>query len=167
MSDPYELVANEFDFMEGSDFRTACEHLGLKLIQAQIGLDNKDLYDVVIKELIKQDTFDLKVVCETLGLKLVPIEKDRGDGRKAHYGTGKQPVDTIREHGWAPGFFAGNVVKYLRRTKDPEHSLESALVYYKWLCDECRKTDSDDYQKALIKLLDELTLEELEKVKVL
>lgn len=109
----------------------------------------------------------IEIACERLGLKLVPAEKDRGDGRKAHYGEGKQPWDTIRECGWEAHWLAGNIVKYLRRNKDPKHSLESAQIYYKRLCDECRKTGSDSYQEALVKLIDELTLEELEKIKVI
>lgn len=58
---------------------------------------------------------------------------DRGDGRKTHYGDGKQPWDTIRENGWEIHWLAGNIVKYLRRTKDPEHSYESAQIYWKRL----------------------------------
>lgn len=61
------------------------------------------------------------------------IYPNRSDGRKTHYGDGKQPLDTILELGWAPQFCAGNVVKYLRRSKDEEHSRESAGFYYKLL----------------------------------
>lgn len=32
--------------------------------------------------------------------------------------------------GWAPEFAAGCVLRYLRRTKDARHSLESALWYW-------------------------------------
>lgn len=55
---------------------------------------------------------------------------DRGVPRQDHYGAARQPWDDIVAHGWAPEFAAGNVLKYLRRTKDPEHSLESARWYY-------------------------------------
>ena len=58
---------------------------------------------------------------------------DRGDGRKAHYGDGRQPWDVIIELGWEPEWLAGNIIKYLRRTKEPEHSLESARIYYRRL----------------------------------
>jgi len=53
-----------------------------------------------------------------------------GTERKSRYGTGRQPWDGIKELGWAPHFAAGNVLKYLRRTKDREHSIESARWYY-------------------------------------
>lgn len=53
-----------------------------------------------------------------------------GTKRKAHYGDGEQPWDIIVRMGWGAPFAAGNVIKYLRRTKDPEHSLESARWYY-------------------------------------
>jgi hypothetical protein len=49
-----------------------------------------------------------------------------GTVRKAHYGDGVQPWDLIVAAGWAPEFAAGCVLRYLRRTKDPDHSLESA-----------------------------------------
>jgi len=50
--------------------------------------------------------------------------------RKDHYGSGKQPWDTMVELGIAPGFAAGNILKYLRRSKEPAHSEESARWYY-------------------------------------
>lgn len=52
-----------------------------------------------------------------------------GTVRKAHYGEGRQPWDDIVELGWAPQFAAGSILKYLRRNKDEEHSLESARWY--------------------------------------
>lgn len=55
---------------------------------------------------------------------------DRGVPRQDHYGPGRQPFDDILDAGWAPAFAAGNVLKYLRLTKEPEHSLESARWYY-------------------------------------
>lgn len=61
------------------------------------------------------------------------IYEDRGDGRKTHYGSGRQPWDDIVEAGWGPPFAASNVLKYLRRTKDLEHSLESARWYWQRL----------------------------------
>jgi hypothetical protein len=63
-----------------------------------------------------------------------------GTERKEHYGPGKQPWDTIKELGWGPEFAAGNVLKYLRRDKDKEHSLESARWYYNQL------TNLSDYK---------------------
>lgn len=56
-----------------------------------------------------------------------------GTTRKNHYGSGRQPWDDIKDAGWAPHFAAANVLKYMRRTKDPEHSLESERWYYKQL----------------------------------
>jgi hypothetical protein len=60
-------------------------------------------------------------------------ERRQGDRRKAHYGDGIQPWDHILAAGWGPAFAASNVLKYLRRTKNPEHSLESAKWYYEQL----------------------------------
>lgn len=93
------------------------------------------------------------------------LAPDRGDGRKAHYGDGKQPWDTIKEIGWGPAFAASNVIKYLRRSKDPEHSLESARVYYGWLLDGAgeEKLLSADagWSTTAIKLASILTDDEL------
>lgn len=61
-----------------------------------------------------------------------------GETRKVHYGDGRQPWDYILDASWAPEFAAGNVLKYLRRTKDPEHSLESARWYYARLVEMMR-----------------------------
>jgi len=68
---------------------------------------------------------------------LAPVREGQGDvvPRKAHYGDGEQPWDVILASGWGPAFAASNVLKYLRRTKNPEHSLESARWYYARLID--------------------------------
>ena len=58
------------------------------------------------------------------------IEAADGTARMAHYGQGEQPWDTIKRTGWGPAFAASNVLKYLRRTKELQHSLESAKWYY-------------------------------------
>jgi hypothetical protein len=50
--------------------------------------------------------------------------------RQIHYGEGRQPWDDIVDAGWGHAFAAANVLKYLRRDKEPEHSLESARWYY-------------------------------------
>lgn len=55
--------------------------------------------------------------------------------RKSWYGGGRQPWDDILDAGWGPAFAAGNVLKYLRRTKEPEHSLQSARWYWQRLID--------------------------------
>lgn len=60
-------------------------------------------------------------------------EADDAEPRKSHYGDGVQPWDIIVASGWGPAFAAANVVKYLRRSKNPAHSLESALWYYERL----------------------------------
>lgn len=89
---------------------------------------------------------------------------DRGDGRKAHYGEGRQPIDDIRDAGWAPPFAASCILRYLRRTKDPAHSLESARWYWRYLNDLCR--DDDNYPKDVKrKLVSMLSAEELAKLK--
>lgn len=83
-----------------------------------------------------------------------------GTKRKDHYGEGKQPWDTIKEMGWAPAFAASNVIKYLRRTKDPEHSLESARWYDAQLRAMVRETNSFEnpfIEEIWNKLQNELT----------
>lgn len=61
-----------------------------------------------------------------------------GEQRKTHYGEGRQPWDEILDALWAPEFAAGNILKYLRRVKDPDHSLESARWYYARLVEMMR-----------------------------
>lgn len=93
----------------------------------------------------------------------MPIAKNRdepgqdGTVRKAHYGAGKQPWDTMVEKGWAVHFAAGTVLRYLRRDKEPEHSLESARWYFARL-----REMSEPVYMALIK---ELTADELKLLK--
>lgn len=53
-----------------------------------------------------------------------------GTVRKAHYGDGEQPWDTSLASGWGPHAAAFCVLRYLRRDKAREHSLESARWYY-------------------------------------
>lgn len=74
----------------------------------------------------KEDEF--KRFCEAN-----PDEPARSDGRKTHYGDGRQPLDDIVDAGWGPGFVCGNILKYLRRTKTPERDLEAARWYWKYL----------------------------------
>lgn len=69
--------------------------------------------------------------------------------RKPWYGEGRQPIDDIMEAGWGPEFCAGNVLKYLRRTKSPEHSLESARVYFGWLRGLADKQSQTGYGNAI------------------
>lgn len=96
-------------------------------------------------------------------------ERSQGDGRKAHYGDAVQPWDTILASGWGPAFAASNVVKYLRRTKNPEHSLESARWYYARLVEgiageflSC--SSRDEWLNALDRM--ELILTKEERVRV-
>jgi len=69
----------------------------------------------------------------------MPLQQNRGaagqDGtvRKAHYGDGRQPWDDMVDLNIAAEFAAGSILKYLRRDKDREHSLESAKWYYNQL----------------------------------
>lgn len=60
-----------------------------------------------------------------------------GTIRKAYYGAGRQPFDDIVSAGWGPAFAAGNVLKYLRRDKDQEHSLRSARWYWREIVNRC------------------------------
>lgn len=107
---------------------------------------------------------------------LAPVREGQGDAepRKAHYGeSGAQPWDLILAAGWGPAFAAGNVLKYLRRSKNPEHSAESAAWYYDRLVDgaaghipnwsnfEARML----WQRALDDLESRLSTEELLRVR--
>lgn len=105
----------------------------------------------------------------------MPLQADRdqpgaeGAARKAHYGDGEQPWDTIKNAGWAPEFAAGNVVKYLRRTKDPEHSLQSARWYYarlKELIGRGSRSHEEGVRASYVykALMKELTDEEVRRV---
>jgi len=101
---------------------------------------------------------------------LAPIRPDQGDSepRKAHYGDGVQPWDLILAAGWGPAFAASNVLKYLRRTKNPEHSAESAAWYYDRLVEGCAgkltaaPNPVAEWQTALDKL--EMTLTVVERL---
>lgn len=81
-----------------------------------------------------------------------------GTVRKAHYGDGRQPWDDIRDAGWAPAFAAGCVLRYLRRAKDREHSIESARWYWERLNALCATEHGDPV--AVLKLHAMLTPEE-------
>lgn len=88
-----------------------------------------------------------------------------GTVRKAHYGEGKQPWDTIKELGWGPGFAAGNVLKYVRRhaAKNGEDDLDKA----RWYFAELQKLQkySERAQVAYDDLCDELTRDEFTLVR--
>lgn len=60
-------------------------------------------------------------------------EPERPDGRKAHYGVGRQPLDDIVDQGWGPAFCAGNILKYLRRDKQVEDSRAKAKWYWNFM----------------------------------
>lgn len=95
-----------------------------------------------------------------------------GTTRKAHYGDGIQPWDTMVTLGWAPYFAAASILKYVRRTKDPEHSLESARWYYaqlyKFAAAEGKvypRPGSGPCERILGTLEGELTQDELERLR--
>lgn len=81
--------------------------------------------------------------------------------RKQHYGTGKQPWDTIMELGWGAVFAAANVLKYVRRhrMKNGADDLEKA----KWYWVELNKLSGSDFMAAMVrlKLVNELSADEL------
>jgi hypothetical protein len=86
-----------------------------------------------------------------------------GTVRKVHYGDGRQPWDDIVELGWAPEFAAANILKYLRRTKDPEHSLASA----RWYLAALRNLVADRDRAAIVayaQIAQVLTLEEITRL---
>lgn len=87
-----------------------------------------------------------------------------GEARKSHYGEGEQPWDVIVASGWGPAFAAGCVVRYLRRDKAREHSLESAQWYYARLVEGAAKKGKwnfADWQNAIDRL--ELILTQAER----
>jgi len=106
----------------------------------------------------------------------MPLQKNRGDTgedgtvRKAHYGEGRQPWDVMVDLEIAPEFAAGSILKYLRRDKDPEHSLESAQWYYNQLYQHAATENRNGshltpWSKMLHKLEAELTSAELKRVR--
>jgi Protein of unknwon function (DUF3310) len=91
-----------------------------------------------------------------------------GTTRKVHYGTGKQPWDTILERGWGPAFAAGNALKYVRRhaAKNGADDLEKGRWYYRELAKLAAAERADVPHEAsallvLTRLYDELTPAEL------
>jgi hypothetical protein len=88
-----------------------------------------------------------------------------GTVRKAHYGDGIQPWDLIVAAGWAPEFAAGCVLRYLRRTKDPEHSLESARWYWTQLHELAKKGHAKYVLGTLISMLTKNELDILNGVR--
>lgn len=109
----------------------------------------------------------LQGVLREADLQVLFREADRGDGRKAHYGDGKQPVDTMKEYRRFSDFCFGNVLKYLRRFKSLEHSEESSRVYFKWLVDIAKDPNDPEQANAVGAVRDlimELRGEELIRV---
>lgn len=92
-----------------------------------------------------------------------------GTIRKAHYGPGKQPWDVTLEEGWGPPAAAFCVLRYLRRDKAVEHSLESARWYWDRLS-ENSKTDGgflgpNPWTVAFVRLSSILTDGELRRLR--
>lgn len=107
---------------------------------------------------------ELQGLLREAGLQVLFREADRGDGRKAHYGDKKQPVDTMKEYRRFSDFCFGNVLKYLRRSKSLEHSTESARVYFRWLVDVAKDPNDPEQANAMggvHDLIKELNGEEL------
>lgn len=90
-----------------------------------------------------------------------------GEARKAYYEAGEQPWDVIVASGWGPAFAAGCVLRYLRREKAREHSLESARWYYARLVEGVAtrpgEATSAEWQSALDRL--ELILTQAERAR--
>lgn len=100
---------------------------------------------------------------------LAPVREGQVDAepRKSHYGDGVQPWDLILAAGWGPAFAASNVLKYLRRTKNPAHSAESAAWYYDRLVEGCAgkladkaPNSAEEWQTTLDRLEMQLTVVE-------
>ncbi len=84
-----------------------------------------------------------------------------GTVRKAHYGVGEQPWDTIKRLGWAAQFAAGNVLKYVRRhaAKNGADDLAKARWYMTQL--HALSKQSDPALVVLGQLLLEMTIAEV------
>lgn len=93
---------------------------------------------------VRLDTDGYYWCCKSSRLQSVPeIHLDNsGVVRQNHYGPGRQPWDDIVDLGWAPEFAAGNVLKYLRRDKQREHSVDSAKWYHARLMELCHPAQS-------------------------
>lgn len=103
------------------------------------------------------DGSDYELFCRT-----TPPEEEGADGRKAHYGEGKQPWDTCKELGWAAQGAAFSILRYLRRTKTPERDLREAKVYHKWLFELAEENSSS--KVVLEQLHKELSQAEFERL---
>ncbi len=87
--------------------------------------------------------------------------------RQFHYGDGRQPWDDIVDAGWGPAFAAGNVLKYLRRDKQLEHSLASARWYYQQIVRRAGKAcGSSDHSWGIVlrQLTEMLSVDEFERL---
>jgi hypothetical protein len=107
--------------------------------------------------------------------------RDDGTIRWNHYGAGRQPWDDVLEEDWGPEFCAGNILKYIRRSKEPESDLVKARWYYDRLIELSRGTitpkRSARYAEAnrqlavgracavMVRLLDMLTKDEVISLK--
>lgn len=95
---------------------------------------------------------------------------DRVDAaeRQAHYGARRQAWDDIVDASWGPGFAGGNVLKYLRRDKEPDHSLDSARWYWRQIVDRSERRglgyDATPWIAARSALWDLLAVEERERL---
>jgi len=133
-------------------------------------------YQKIVDELrlahVSIEETELYEACERAGLQIIIKEKDRGDGRKAHYGDGVQPWDTALSEGWGAAGAALCVLRYLRRSKAPEHSRESARVYFRWMREHAAEERGEaprrddvaygDWNRTLWRLVGSvLTLDEL------
>jgi hypothetical protein len=109
-------------------------------------------------------------ICESFTQRNKTEAAPRADGtlRQAHYGSGRQPWDDIVVAGWGPAFAASSILKYLRRTKDPEHSITSARWYYAQLeamADAQRAMGGGNAIDVINRLRSLLTEEEMARIK--
>jgi hypothetical protein len=90
---------------------------------------------------------------------LNPDEPERADGRKEHYGSGRQPLDDIIEAGWGPQFCASNILKYMRRLKQIEDSKIKARWYWRYLDELVYHNHGDNYPGIVKKKLETILYE--------
>lgn len=98
------------------------------------------------------------------------FKAEDGTTRKDYYGAGRQPWDDIIDAGWGAAFAAGNVLKYVRRTKGNPDDLEKARWYYARIIERYSMKDPNnlrwaEYGCALMDLNNLLSAEEREKLR--
>jgi hypothetical protein len=113
------------------------EHVALAMLRA----DNQDGEGTVLdlgtdntEQQIERLHY-LKTIAEAAIAEIQKGDAAQIGQRAAHYGSGVQPWDHIKEMGWGPEFAAGNALKYVRRykNKNGDDDLNKGRWYYREL----------------------------------